>query len=776
MREVKQVIESLARDIEKKGKSKILSFEEYLKMVREQPERFLRNIFQLFSDMVESYVGEGIEEYPDDPESIGFVRYDCEKLLVEGMDKPFFADRLFANRFVRLVRQMRIAATQQNNVYVFVGPHGCGKSLFLNNLLAAFMRYTELPDGGVFETLWRIDIHLLRKNNDSFCQNLVPGREILEIPCPSHDNPFLLIPKQQRRVILEILLPDSKIKEKILTSKEYEWLFKDSCCSICRSIFYALLDKLGKFEKVQRNIFARSYKFDRTLGEGVSVFSPGDIPPRQAYLTDKDLQEEINRIFGSSTAVKYLFSRYAKTNNGIYALMDIKEYNQERFEELRGIVSEGFHKLDESIEEGVRSLFLIVCNPQDVVMRGDSEKHNNKAGKHGKDKKIRGGSMVIDRAFKDRLVDVNVPYVTEVAIEVKIYESVFGKKTREQFLPDVLENFARIIISSRLIKESNALKEWLGEDFGERYEKYCDKDGLLLKMSIYSGIKPTWLSEEDLRSFTKGHRKHLILKEGEKEGTFGISGRDSIRLFAEFCSIYASGSRKKKLITMADVDRFFRDQFKKQPALKDIIPKGFLDSLRGWYNYTVVQQIKESLYDYNERQIREDVLHYIVGVNLNVGGETTCIYTGKRVKATEEFLRTIEDNIWGSDAFEEEEARMLHRRRIVEKYARFIAAGDYNLKIEATELYREIYNTYIYRLKNKTMDPFLKNKSFREAIKAFAKDEFETFDERVKKTVVLLMKNLCPKYGYTELGAREICMYVLDNKIAEEFLDKLSPN
>ncbi len=49
--------------------------------------------------------------------------------------------------------------------------------------------------------------------------------------------------------------------------------------------------------------------------------------------------------------MKYLFSRYANTNNGIYALMDIKAHNKERFANLHGIISEGVHKVEEIEEE-----------------------------------------------------------------------------------------------------------------------------------------------------------------------------------------------------------------------------------------------------------------------------------------------------------------------------------------------------------------------------------------------------------------------------------------
>jgi hypothetical protein len=119
-----------------------IPFREFLDLVVSKPSNVIRSIFQLFHDMVNTYVGQGIDEYPDDPESISYVYYDCSDLFVKGSDHPFFADRLFANRFVNHVEALRQGA-QQNKIYIFDGPHGCGKSTFLNNLLRRFEDYVN---------------------------------------------------------------------------------------------------------------------------------------------------------------------------------------------------------------------------------------------------------------------------------------------------------------------------------------------------------------------------------------------------------------------------------------------------------------------------------------------------------------------------------------------------------------------------------------------------------------------------------------------------------
>jgi len=107
MDNIKSAIMHLAHTMREQEQGTMIPFEEFLEMLVSDPQAILRNVFQIFHDMVRSSVGEGINEYPDDPENIGFVYYDCSRLFVEGADRPFFADRLFANRLVHLVEALK---------------------------------------------------------------------------------------------------------------------------------------------------------------------------------------------------------------------------------------------------------------------------------------------------------------------------------------------------------------------------------------------------------------------------------------------------------------------------------------------------------------------------------------------------------------------------------------------------------------------------------------------------------------------------------------------
>jgi hypothetical protein len=117
-----------------------------------------------------------------------------------------------------------------------------------------------------------------------------------------------------------------------------------------------------------------------------------------------------------------------------------------------------------------------------------------------------------------------------------------------------------------------------------------------------------------------------IIAESEKDGWKGLSGRDAIKMFNEFYTTYA---RDDKLIDMLMLGKFFRKYCKED---RDILPVGFLDSLQRMYNYTVLQEVKESLYYYNEEQISRDIQNYMFAVNFETGRVETCQFTREKIE------------------------------------------------------------------------------------------------------------------------------------------------
>jgi predicted Ser/Thr protein kinase len=758
MRDLSKAMETLCGKEGGIEQQPALSFADFLREMIEHPSRVMRNVYQVYHDMIKTYVTDGEDEYQGDPESISYLNYDCSRLFVKDSDNPFFADRLFANRLIRHVDALKIGA-QQNKIYIFDGPHGSGKSTFLNNLLRKFEEYANTEEGCRYEVVWRLSrkagggwVHslaplaeklavLLEKENEQAFSagehNPLVNEEIFfEVSCPSHDSPILLIPKHLRRRFFDDIFENDKFKWKLYTDKQYQWVFKENPCTICTSLYQALLSKLKDPQKVFETIFARPYVINRRLGEGISVFNPGDKPLRRPVIHNEMIQRSLAGLFRDSNQVNYLFSRYAKTNNGIYGLMDIKSHNSERLLELHNIISDGVHKV-EDIEENVNSLFFALINPEDKKQLENLQ------------------------SFSDRIEYVNIPYVRDFKTEVEIYKEAFGKHIEDSFLPRVLHNFARCIMATRLMIRCESMEEWIGNP--EKYKLYCDQHLQLLKMEIHTGYIPKWLCEEDRRKFT-AKRRRAIIAESEKDGWTGLSGRDSIRMFNEFYATYANDN---KLIDMSMLGHFFRKYCKKD---RNILPENFLDSLLRMYNYGVLQEVKESLYYYNEAHISREIQDYLFAVNFEMGTVETCQYTGSILEINERFFKQIENNIL-SDQNEAKDFRI----SVQKEYATTTLSQEIlrdGLAITDTSLFKNLHSRYVHNLKEKVLEPFLKNENFRRAVKDFNHETFKTYDKKIQSDVRFMIGNLQKKFRYTGKGAREICIYVIDNNLARVFNSK----
>jgi predicted Ser/Thr protein kinase len=752
------ILQKLTTQISDNRHQKVLTFDEFLNLVQEKPESIVRNIFQVFHDMIKYYMGQGYDEYPDDPESIHYLHYDCTKLFEENSDRPFFADRLFANRLVNLVSTMK-TGTQQNKIYIFNGPPGCGKSTFLTNLLQKFEEFTNSQEGMRYELFWRLDPSLFGDLQTDSQADLLeriisllsidrnalnsPGAAhsnisiskdgFYEISCPSHDFPLLIIPTQLRRSFFSELFDKNSFKDSLFHDRGFHWVFRDNVCTFCSSLFHSLLSKLQNPSDIYKMIYVRPYHFNRRIGEGIAVYNPGDQPDKNSICYNPYIQSKINSILHTSNEVYYLYSPYARTNNGIYALMDIKSNNIDRFNELHNIISEGVHKV-ENIEENVNSLLLAIMNPEDQR------------------------SIKEFKSFNDRIEYINLPYVMDITTEIKIYKHTFGHSVQDYFLPRVLLNFARVIISSRLSTRSDALLDWITEP--KKYSLFCDENLQLLKMDIYAGKIPTWLSEDD-RKRLSANRRRKILAEADREGNNGISGRDSIKIFNEFFTSY---SKHDKLINMSMLCDFFT---RKKRELLQNIPSGFIDSLVKMYNYNVLQEVKESLFYYNEDQIAKDILHYIFAVNFEPPVETICSFTGEKFKISEDFFSSIESRLIGPQS--SVSRRKEFRESIQWEYTSQTLTRDILLdkkNIKDTEIFHRLKDRYVQNIKEKSLDPFLENENFRMAIKDYNSAEFKTYDRKIRIDVRFLLRNLQKRFHYTEQGAKEVCMYVIDNDLA----------
>ena len=758
MQKIDSALSTLNKKINRKYSQEI-NFKTFLDQIRKNPEKHLRNVFQLFHDMFKLYVGEGENEYPNDKESINYLNYDFREMFVREADNPFFAGRIFANRLMKVIDSL-VSGANQNKIYIFRGPPGSGKSIFLHNLLKKFEKYTSSEEGLNYKIVWKLNKDLLKPHDNLFDNlsagllknlnaedikdshshlQLTPDGEYFEISCPSNDHPLLVIPKEHRRAFIDDFLDNKKLKYKIFTQKKYAWVFEKEACTICTSLYNSLLHRLHSTKEVLKMVYAKPVQYNRRVGAGISVYNPGDKFSKDDIHKDEIIQQKLNIMLQDSNQVKYIFSKFARTNNGIYCLMDIKSNNKKRLIELHNIISEGIHKI-EDIEESVDSLFLAILNPE------DQKKFENM------------------KSFSDRIEYIDIPYLLDYKTEVEIYKNQFGKYIESHFQPRILHYFACVIISTRLNEDSKTFDEWIEDP--DKYKLFCDENMMLLKMAIYAGKIPEWLNNDDLKAFTHEIRKKLI-GESEDEGKKGFSGRESVKIFNEFVTRY---KKENELINIEMLVDFFSDE---QRGFAEDINDEFLKSLKQLYDYNIVQQIKESLFNYNKNQISRNIKNYLFAINYDPDTVEVCPFTDDKIEITVNYFLSMEDFFLKED--KSVDTKEVFRTDTQAKYSSHTLTQEIKLDdkdIEDTGLFQDLYKRYIYNLKKNVLKPFAENENFRNAILHYNTKKFHTYDQKIREDVEFLINNLINKYNYTEQGAVEILLYVIDNKIYEIFSEE----
>ncbi len=703
---------ALEKLVEKINADKIpdaLLFSSFLDMMIEKPEIFFKDIFKVFADMMEFYLYEDKTKKRD---LLTLEEANFDKIFKENCEEPFFIDRLLANRLLKLTNIFKKGG-QYGQIYLFEGPPGSGKSTFLNNLLSKLQIYTHKKEGVLYQTNWKIDT--------------------IDFTCPEHDNPIIQIPKQYRRSFLEGILPESEFKTKLFNEKIYEWIWKDEPCALCKSIQKNITEKENKELAFLDYLYAKPWIFDRQYGDGVSVFNPNDMlidKPLQNEILKKELETYFKKQF------QVIYSVWANTNNGVVALMDIKENNVTRLMTIHGLVSDSVHKVG-LIEENIKSFFMGSVNPADKV------------------------HYQYTPSFQDRIVSIPVPYILDYNTEMAVYKHKFGKNISQLFQPRVIENIARIVIATRL-HSSNTIENWL-EDVNQ-YIAWLDSDLFILKMEVYADKLPHWLSEEDRKNFDEKLKKDFS-KEAENEGQFGFSGRQSLQVFN---AIYTKYSKNEKLITMEMVQNFFEEREKEYPE----IPNEFVSNLIDFYDFETLQELKESIYSYNETHIQKDILNYLF--SLNYEGESSIFnpYTNEKIEISIINFWNFEHIILGEEfntRYAEKFRGSMRKEYVAQTLVQEMQIQNKTLQ-ESTQ-YQFLYEKYTQNLKENSLAPYVEDENFKRALQDYDTHAFQAYNERMKNDVTLLLNNLETKFNYSKNGAKQIVLYALEQDLMTKFVD-----
>ncbi len=118
MRDLSKAMGNLENCRGQLSQSPIISFHEFLQEVIDNPQRVIRNVYQVYTDMADSLVCDGIDEYGDDPESIGFLKYDCSQTFCQRCRQGFFCRPAFCQSFDAPCRQFQSGRQAEQDIHL----------------------------------------------------------------------------------------------------------------------------------------------------------------------------------------------------------------------------------------------------------------------------------------------------------------------------------------------------------------------------------------------------------------------------------------------------------------------------------------------------------------------------------------------------------------------------------------------------------------------------------------------------------------------------------
>lgn len=431
------------------------SFEDYLEIVRKTPD-VTRNAFQRVYDMVLSY---GRQEYIDAKKKlVHYSFFDDErnggKDSIFGLDIPLM-------KLVNILRSAAQGYGPERRVILLHGPVGSSKSTIARLLKKGLEHYVRTPEGALYTYEW----HLFGEGT------MDHGEEIY--PCPMNEEPLKLIPFDWR---------GKAFKQLDLKGGRYPLSITGDLNPQCRYIFNHLMARYkGDFSKVMQHIRVKRLGLSEQDRVGIGTFQPKDEKNQDSTELTGDINYRKIAEYGSDSDPRaFNFDgEFNIANRGIIEFVEILKLDVAFLYDLLGATQEKRIKPKKFAQTDI-----------DEVIIG----HTNEA----EFKKLLNNEFM--EAFRDRTIKVDIPYITRLSEEVKIYVKDYNndKIPNTHIAPHTLEMAAMWAILTRL----------------EEPKKHSLS--LLQKLKLYDG--------KTLPGFTQDNIKELR-KEAEREGMEGISPR-----------------------------------------------------------------------------------------------------------------------------------------------------------------------------------------------------------------------------------------------------------
>jgi serine protein kinase len=437
------------------------SFEDYLKLVQDNP-RVTRNAFQRIYDMILSY---GVEEYVEYKKKSSRYKFFRDERH-SGRDAVYGIDQSLTH-LVDIFKSASRNYGTERRVILLHGPVGSAKSTIVRLLKKGLEEYSRIPDGAMFTFAWvnvtgEVEKEVYQLGSD-------------ELTCPMREEPLHLIPAEQRVQVIAELMRGSKIPD-------YPVQVEGDLCPSCRQMFRELTRRYkGDWFKVMDHIRVRRLVLSEKDRIGIGTFQPKDEKNQDSTELTGDINYRKIAIYGSdSDARAFNFDgEFNVANRGIIEFIEV----------LKLEVAFLYDLLGASQEHKIKPKKFPQTDIDEVIIGHTNEPEY---------RKLQNNEFM--EALRDRTVKIDIPYITKLGDEIKIYEKDYNahKIRGKHIAPHTIEMAAMWAVLTRVEQPKKANLT------------------MLQKLKLYDGKTLPGYTEDSVRE---------LQREASREGMDGVSPR-----------------------------------------------------------------------------------------------------------------------------------------------------------------------------------------------------------------------------------------------------------
>lgn len=435
------------------------SFNDYLNLVRENP-KVTRNAFQRMYEMI---MAAGTSEYVDVKKQIVHYKFFDDEVN-DGKDAVYGAD-IPLMKLVNVLRSAALGYGTEKRVILLHGPVGSAKSTICRQLKAGVERYSKTDEGAMYTFEW---VDEAGAHEDVF------GKGVRVFPSPMNEEPLLLLPVEMRQAVYDELNRGNKGEFRVNVTGEM--------CPPSRWIFKSLLDRYhGDVTKVLNHVRVKRLVLSEADRVGIGTFQPKDEKNQDSTELTGDLNYRKIAEYGSDSDPRaFNFDgEFNVANRGMIEFVEVLKLDVAFLYDLLGASQEHRIKPKKFAQTHIDEVIIGHTNEPEYRKLQDNE---------------------FMEALRDRTVKIDIPYITKLRDEVKIYKKDFNSRIMRgvSIAPHTIEMAAMWAILTRLEKPKKANLT------------------RLQKLKLYDG--------KSLPNYTEDNVKELR-KETKREGLEGISPR-----------------------------------------------------------------------------------------------------------------------------------------------------------------------------------------------------------------------------------------------------------